>query len=291
MRALQLVHPSVQERLKTVSALIERRQELRDPLEMHKEILQFQQELDSSPTKGTTTNWDNHAIVDGLWRRAQETKKPIIHFLDPTIFNVKLLSAVSRKIANVFVEHKIDEQGMKNFTESVEKGQTDLLKLVEATLKEDLTPIKKTAEQLGLDPSRLLHALSALIQPCLEEIARQIDSSQLDRWWQASCPVCGRTPIVARFRQRKRYLDCSFCGAEYLSDSVLCVHCGNRDPYTLKYMVVEDQPMFQVDFCTKCKHYLKVIDEAKLKEDMPRGFEDMLTLDFDLVVKKANLER
>jgi formate dehydrogenase maturation protein FdhE len=49
--------------------------------------------------------------------------------------------------------------------------------------------------------------------------------------------------------------------------------------------------MFQIDFCTKCKHYLKVIDEAKLKEDMPRGFEDVLTLDFDLVAKKANLER
>ena len=133
--------------------------------------------------------------------------------------------------------------------------------------------------------------VSVLIQPCLEEIARKIDSSLLDKWWQAYCPVCGRIPIVARVRQRKRYLVCTFCGAEYLSDRFLCVYCGNKDPYTLKYLSVDAQPAFQIDFCTKCKHYIKVIDEAKLKEAIPRGLEDILTLNLYLVAKNADLVR
>jgi hypothetical protein len=34
-----------------------------------------------------------------------------------------------------------------------------------------------------------------------------------------------------------------------------------------------------------------VIDEAKLKEAIPRGLEDILTLNLDIVAKKADLTR
>jgi FdhE protein len=133
--------------------------------------------------------------------------------------------------------------------------------------------------------------VGVLIQPCLKEIARKIDSSTLDKWWQASCPVCGRLPVVARLRDRKRYLVCTFCSTEYLSDRFLCVHCSNKDPYTLSFLIDQTQPVLQIDFCTKCKHYLKVIDEAKLKEPIPKGLEDILTLDLDVLAKNKELLR
>lgn len=92
----------------------------------------------------------------------------------------------------------------------------NLFKLIEAILRENIIPIRKAAKKLDVQPALLFYMVSVLIQPCLEEIARKIDSSLLDKWWQAYCPVCGRIPIVARVRQRKRYLACIFCGAEYL---------------------------------------------------------------------------
>jgi len=282
---------SVQEKLKTISMLIQKHKDLQAPLELQKKILQIQLEIDNTPTKGTTTNWDNPAIVSSFLQKAMETKKPIIHFLEPSSFNLATLKPMLKKTAQVFIDQKIDEKGVRKFLNLADEGKVNLSQLIRAALEEDLAPIKKTAEDSDLPPARLLYMLSVLIQPCLEEIVRKIDPSMLDKWWQSHCPVCGRTPIVAKPRQRKRYLVCTFCGAEYLSDSFLCVHCGNRDPYTLKYLSIETQPAFQVDFCTKCRHYVKVIEETGLKETIPKGFEDILTLELDVAAKKANLER
>ncbi|NWF87373.1 formate dehydrogenase accessory protein FdhE [Candidatus Bathyarchaeota archaeon] len=286
-----MANPSVQERLKTVSGLILQREDLREPLKLQKEILQIQHEIDRTPTKGTSVNWNDRTIIEGLLQKSLETKKPIVHFLDPTVFKLDILSQLSTRIAKVLCERTAGKKGLENFSRLMESGELDLLKLVEATLKADIVFIKKTAEKLELPHEILLYMLSVLVQPSLEEIARKIDSSLLDNWWQPHCPVCGRIPVIARLRDRKRYLVCTFCGAEYLSDSFLCVHCGNRDPYMLKYLVIQEQPAFQIDFCTKCKHYIKVIDETKLKENIPRGLEDIITLGVDFVAKKANLER
>jgi len=285
-------NPSVRERLETVSALIQNSdKDLKDLLELHKKILETQLEADKSPTKGTTIDWNDRVVIDRLQQKSLEAKKPIIHFIDPSAFTLSFLSHASKEIANILAEHYIDAKDAKNLLNATDSGRIDLSRLVEATLRENIIPIRRTAEELGLHPARLLHMLSILVQPSLEEIARRVDSSFLEKWWQASCPICGRTPIMAKLRDRKRYLICTFCGAEYLSDSFLCVHCGNRDPYTLKYLSIEAQPAYQIDFCEKCKHYVKVIDEAELKEPLPKGFEDVLTLDLDLVAKKAGFER
>jgi FdhE protein len=282
---------SIQERLKTISALLPQHEDLQDSLKLQKKILQIQLEIDNTPTKGTTINWNDQTTIATLQQKSFETKKPIIHFLNPSTFDLEILANVAKKIVHVFIEQNINKRGLKKLLNFIENKKETLFKLIEATLRENIVPIRKTAKKMNVQPALLLYMISVLIQPCLEEIARKIDSSLLDKWWQTSCPVCGRIPIVARVRQRKRYLVCTFCGAEYLSDRFLCVYCDNKDPYTLKYLSVDSQPAFQIDFCTKCKHYIKVIDEAKLKEDIPRGLEDILTLNLDLVAKKADLKR
>ena len=52
-------------------------------------------------------------------------------------------------------------------------------------------------------------------------------------------------------------------------------------------MNIEGKPEFQIDFCTKCNHYLKVIIENKLKEPIPRCIEDILTLNLDIEALNA----
>jgi FdhE protein len=86
-------------------------------------------------------------------------------------------------------------------------------------------------------------------------------------------------------------LACIFCGTEYISDRFLCVYCDNKDPYSLKYLTNDSKSEFQIDFCTKCRHYLKVINEDKIKDPIPEGLEDLLTLNLDFVAKKADLKR
>ena len=229
--------------------------------------------------------------IVNLQRKFRRQKKPIIHFLDPAIFDLEVLFPVSKKVVCVLIEQNINERGLKKLLSFIESGKTNLFKLIEATLRENMDPVRKAAKELGVQPALLLFTISTLIQPCLEEIARKSDTSLLDKWWQATCPVCGRIPAVAKLEHKRRYLMCAFCGAEYLSDRFFCVHCGNKDPYTLKYLAVEAQPAFQIDFCTKCKHYIKLIDEARLMDPIPKGFEDILTLNLDFTAKKADLIR
>lgn len=281
----------IQERLKIVSDLISQRKELRNALEFHIEILRLQLEIDNTPTKGARRNCGNPPDIVSLQQSSLRTKKPIVHFIDPSIFDQDILLPLSERVARIFVERNIEGEGFKKFLDLTKNGKIDLSKSIEAILREDEYAVKRYAEGFGIKPAMFLYAVSVLVQPYLEEIARKIDSSFSDNWWQTSCPVCGRTPIVARVRDRRRHLLCAFCGTEYLSDRFVCVHCGNKDPYTLKFMASEDQPEFQIDFCTKCNHYVKIIDEEKLKKTIPKGFEDILTLNLDLAAKDASLIR
>ncbi|NWG10988.1 formate dehydrogenase accessory protein FdhE [Candidatus Bathyarchaeota archaeon] len=276
--------------MKIVSELISTRKELRQSLEFQKKILQIQQEIDDTSTKGAKGNCGCRLEISRLQEDSLKTKQPITHFIDSSIFDSDMLVFASKKVVRAFEEWKPDG-GLRNLLNSVESGRIDLPRIVDAILKEDVISIKNFAAELGTQPTLLFYVISILIQPCLEEIARKVNVSFSDRWWQPFCPVCGRTPTVARIRNRKRYLVCTFCGAEYLSDYFVCVHCGNKDPYTLKYLVPKEQSEFQIDFCNKCKHYLKVIDETKLKESIPKGLEDLLTLNLDLIAKDAGLVR
>lgn len=287
---LHLGKLSVQEQLNVISKLILKRKELRHSLKLHMKILKVQLEIDNTPTKGTKMNWNDMQSILDLGERTLKAKKPIIYFLDPSIFDSNILYPLFEKITKIFNERETIGGSPGKFLNLMNE-KINIIELIEATLRENENVITLYAEKLGVQPSLLLYITSALIQPLLEEIARTIDPSFYDKWWQASCPICGRIPNVARLRQRKRYLVCTFCGAEYLYDNFTCVHCNNKDPYSLKFLTIDGKPEFQVDFCTKCKHYIKVINEEPLKDTIPKGLEDMITLDLDLVAKGEGLVR
>ncbi len=282
---------SVRERLEYISALFPKHDELRGSLEFYKKILQIQQEIDEDPTKGAKQNRADQSMIAGLQETCLQEKKPLICRIDSSIFNYNLLLPISKQVLRALIKERPANEGLENLLKLIESGKTDLSEFVDATLREDASAIRKLAEKLHLEPALLLYVISILIQPFLEHIARELDASFSDKWWQTFCPVCGRLPIVARIRRHKRYLVCTFCGAEYLSDHFVCVHCGNSDPYTLKYMAAHEKSGFQISFCTKCKHYVKVIDEDNAREPIPRGLEDVFTLDLDLVAKHTGLKR
>ena len=281
----------IKERVAIVSAMLLQHKDLQGPLELKKKTLLIQKEIEITPTKGLAINWDDKKSIEDLQKKALDRKLPIIHFLDPTKFDLDLLLTSFKKLVHVFAEQNINEESLKKLLNHLESGKISLSKLIEATLRENIAIIEETAKESDVKAELLLYLVGALIQPSLEEIARKIDSQFPEKWWQGSCPVCGRIPIVAKNRYRKRFLVCTYCGTEYLADNFFCVHCGNKDPYTLNYIEVEANPAFQIDFCTKCKHYIKVIKEANLKEPIPKGLEDILTLNLDFLAKGAGLVR
>jgi len=54
-------------------------------------------------------------------------------------------------------------------------------------------------------------------------------------------------------------------------------------------MRIEGTPEYQIDFCTKCKNYLKVIIDGVLPEPIPGFLADILTLNLDVQAQQADL--
>lgn len=282
---------SLEEKITTIDKIIGEHPDLKPPLELHRAILLAQRQLRESDKKGTSVDWNDRASINDLQKKACESNRPAASFLRPSVFDSDALLRTCEKVADSLAGKGGGEGWLKKFIEEVKGGKVDILHAVGAALKGEGEPFENYGKICKADPALILFIISASIQPCLEEIARNANGSFLESWWQASCPVCGRTPSVAKLKSRKRYLACTFCGAEYLADIFMCANCGNGDPATLKFLAPEEHPEFRVDFCEKCRHYLKVIDEDKSGKHIPKGLEDIMTIDLDLMAKDAGLLR
>ncbi len=265
--------------------------DLRNPLELHIMILQAQEEIRNDPKKGTSLSWEDKSLIEDLQKKVHKSNQPIAKFLNPSIFDSRALINTCKRIVKALIEKGVEEDLLKRFLDELVSERISILDTAGAALRGDVEYFENHGKRLGTNPVLILFIASALIQPCLEEIAKKVDASFLEKWWQALCPICGRRPTTARLKARKRYLICPLCGAEYLADIFLCVNCGNVDPATLRFLSPEGYPEFRVDFCEKCKHYLKVIDEDKLKRPIPKGFEDIITIDLDIMANNAGLKR
>lgn len=277
--------------LTIVEQVIKEHPELRSPLELHKTIMIAQNRLRESHGSGTNVNWKDKTVIRDLQQKVLDSNQPIAASLSPDIFDSRALTLIYEQLGDMLIEKGIGERWIKKLSEEIKSGRISLIDAAGAALKEDTGFFQACGKKFNADPALMLFIISSLIQPCLEDIADNAERPFLDGWWQAQCPVCGRLPFVARIKSRKRYLVCPLCKAEYLADMFLCASCGNGDPGTLKFLAPQEHPEFRVDFCEKCRHYLKVIDEDRLKKPVPKGLEDIMTINLDLMAKDAGLVR
>jgi FdhE protein len=286
-QGVKLAKQSIEQRIKAIEEAREKNPELEKILEFYKAILLAQREIDIQLGKGTKMDFGDRKKIQELQSKATQSRKPIINFLESEIFREDALLSSFLQILDKLPAIARDE--MKDFIEALKTKKVSVLEIAAAVIKEEPGFFEKLRQQYKVNPKTLLFIASSIVQPFLEEIARQVDQAFLELWWEAHCPICGKKPVVARIKNRKRYLICSLCGAEYLADLFLCVHCNNLDPNTLGFLAIENEPWFRIDYCEKCKHYLKVINDDKLKFSIPNGLEDLLTLSLDQIAKDAGL--
>lgn len=286
--------PSVDEQIRDVDRVYSEKPFLRPYLSLHRVVLEARRGVEALSGKGTALDLSDPAVVKSLEDKALSLGKPIAQLVDSSVFNLGVLRGMLSLVIVELLKRDIrDKEQFEAFLKLLREGFVDISKLVDLALKDDAKALENYARELNVE-SRVLQFLSyILVQPFLEEVARKVSDSFLEKWWRRQCPVCGRAPVIARVRAdtRKRYLTCMLCGAEYAVDLFLCPFCGNRDPNTLGFLAIEGEPSFRIDFCEKCRHYVKVIDEGKLRAPVPRGLEDILTLELDRVAQEAGLAR
>jgi formate dehydrogenase accessory protein FdhE len=81
------------------------------------------------------------------------------------------------------------------------------------------------------------------------------------------CPRCSAHAVAGVLRSEgdggKRFLLCSFCGAEWEFRRILCAHCGESREQSLPVYVAERFPHIRVEACDTCRRCLRTVDLTK----------------------------
>lgn len=253
-----------------------------DLLLFHKSILEILSTTGTSQTNAMKETLSDESL-NTLLQKAISSKSPIISFLDARIFDLDSVLSVAKKVIESLIHRGFEKNiNLEGLLRALEQGDVDIQKAVDAIIKGDASWFLHLSERHKIEPSLILFIFDTPLRPFFEELARRVEKDIIETWWEPFCPICGRRSTVARMRQRKRYMVCTYCGVQYLVDLFLCVNCNNNDPTTMGFISFEASPGYELNYCEKCKHYIKVLYEDRLKENIPQGLEDLLTRELDI---------
>ncbi len=125
-------------------------------------------------------------------------------------------------------------------------------------------------------------------KPFMQAYAKLVGSLTKDEKWQKNCcPVCGNKARYARINQEdnKRYLQCSLCDHQWLFKRLACPNCANEDHNSLRTLLIEETPAYQIHVCEQCKTYLKVFDSRQNDRDQT-SIKDATTVFLDIIAQQ-----
>ena len=257
-------------------------------LNHHRAILEIINLDSESLTKATTITLSD-VDIESFLEKATAFKKPIISFMEPNMFDYTTILEISKEIIRYLINISPEKKGLELLSKALDRGDVEVREAVKAIFNEDVEWFNHLGGKLNIDPSLLLYIFDSPLRPFFEDLARMVEDEIIETWWEPFCPVCGRRSQVARMRNRKRYMTCTYCGAQYIIDLFLCPNCGNNDPTTQGFVSFENFPEYELSYCEKCKHYVKVIKEDEMKRKIPQGLEDILTRELDAFAKEHEL--
>jgi FdhE protein len=178
-----------------------------------------------------------------------------------------------------------DRLGIRKALEKAEQDPAWAQNTLRAFLKEDDGALSATGSEVGLDPAVIRFFSLLALKPSLQAL-RQAVSAKRDKksWDHGYCPLCGSEPNMAYLEKTgRRSLHCGLCGEEWPYPRLNCPFCRNEEQSELGYFASEQEEGFRVDFCRKCKRYIKTVDQKAFEQPAPMEVEYMATLHLDLL--------
>ncbi len=148
--------------------------------------------------------------------------------------------------------------------------------------------LPSTISVKGADKNLLTAIIQATLKPFLLSHARTLISFiDQEHWRRGYCPICGGSPDFAFLDGERgaRWLKCSRCDTEWLFQRLQCPFCGTQDQNVLAYFT-DDEGLYRLYVCERCKHYLKTIDLRQAKDEVLLPLEHLHTLDLDRQAKE-----
>ncbi|MBI5044123.1 MAG: formate dehydrogenase accessory protein FdhE [Nitrospirae bacterium] len=113
-------------------------------------------------------------------------------------------------------------------------------------------------------------------------------------WENSFCPVCGSLPslgVLGGDREGGMSLVCSLCETQWDFRRLYCPFCGNDNQEWLGYLYSETDEGYRVNYCNKCKLYLKIVDIRKKGNVYSYPIEDIITLPLDILAQEHGYKR
>jgi FdhE protein len=126
-------------------------------------------------------------------------------------------------------------------------------------------------------------ALRPYLQLTAEKVQHEINHAAHG----AGCPVCGEPARLAVLEDEgRKMMQCPRCLAHWHARRLECVHCGNEDHKTIKFITVEGDAASQIQVCDDCSGYIKVIDTRQYLKKPKASMLDLNTIHLDFVAQE-----
>ncbi|MEM1980611.1 MAG: formate dehydrogenase accessory protein FdhE [Candidatus Caldarchaeum sp.] len=171
----------------------------------------------------------------------------------------------------------------------------EITRLIEGLQADPLLSRRLMEQGLGIADERyvdvenevLVHIVFTPLRRLLN-IINQINSKLDSPVPVRSCLTCGRNYILGVYRGGFRYMVCSACGHVARVDFFYCPTCGNTDPNFLSFKKMLEEPYFQLEICSRCGAYYKMVNEDMVGpvSDDPLLL-DLATIDLDNIANSS----
>lgn len=281
-----MAKPLIREQIFLLNSAKKNFPEYRQILSFQEKMLKILLPLDESLKRGVKKKLTKKNL-DSLLEKTISSKIPICNFFSVSDFDIESILNATKNIVQLLIDEKINEEELNTLAEKL-NNTTIISEAIEAILREDATWFKHQSKRFDVDSTLLLLIFDSPLKPFFEEISRNVEDRIKETWLDYYCPICGRQSSVAINRKLKRYMRCPYCGLDYLVDPFVCVNCGNNDPTTMGFININRREGFELNYCEKCNHYIKIVIE-NLTLQIPPGLEDILTRELDNIAVSSDL--
>ncbi|WP_461369790.1 formate dehydrogenase accessory protein FdhE [Candidatus Darwinibacter acetoxidans] len=217
-------------------------------------------------------------LLQGCW--LLKDAPPVI---DPGLFRSilgEIVEAVIRHfpgaepLREIMRRPELREEGLPQFLAGIELNVRELEKQVCQWEWADDGPVESS-----LAAHAFREALATFYIALAAAVRKEVD---LALWSEGRCPVCGQDPGMAMLNaDGARILRCSLCRTSWPFPRLECPFCRNRDPQRLGYFYADEYPGRRVQFCERCKSYLKTAVVKEIGREVILELEDIYTLELD----------
>jgi FdhE protein len=204
-------------------------------------------------------------------------------------------SAVAALFARLFqIAHRTGTPQMASLQRLAEV-RPDAGALFKASLHQDLESINAVAAAYGADAKALQAIVAMAAVPFLQACNRRWAPRAIAAdWIEGYCPVCGAWPALAEVRgiDRTRHFRCGRCGAEWLSQCLLCPFCGMTDHQELVSLVPENSASNRViEACKRCLGYVKTFTRLQGSPPARVLIDDFESVELDIAALDQGYKR